>query len=84
MVHQQPPQPADDEESPSSPAAIISAADKKAITTKVLGTVQWFNVRYGYGFINRNDTKMDVFGHQTAIKMNSPKRYLRSVGDGET
>uniref|UniRef100_A0A8C5F1R7 Y-box binding protein 2 n=1 Tax=Gopherus evgoodei TaxID=1825980 RepID=A0A8C5F1R7_9SAUR len=34
----------------------------------VLGTVKWFNVRNGYGFINRNN----------------PRKFLRSVGDGET
>ncbi|KAL6080699.1 hypothetical protein STEG23_008843 [Scotinomys teguina] len=42
---------------------LISAAptcgDKKVIATKVLGTVKWFNVRNGYSFINRNDTKED-------------------------
>ncbi|XP_077046245.1 Y-box-binding protein 1 isoform X3 [Agelaius phoeniceus] len=47
-----------------------AGGDKKVIATKVLGTVKWFNVRNGYGFINRNDTKEDVFVHQGAEAAN--------------
>uniref|UniRef100_A0A452RPV3 Y-box binding protein 3 n=1 Tax=Ursus americanus TaxID=9643 RepID=A0A452RPV3_URSAM len=43
--------------------------------------VKWFNVRNGYGFINRYNF---LFSRQTAIKKNNPRKYLRSVGDGET
>ncbi|XP_054441472.1 Y-box-binding protein 3-like [Pteronotus mesoamericanus] len=58
--------------------------EKKVLVIKVLGTVKWFNFRNGYGFISQNDTREDVFVHQTAIiKENNPRKYLHSVG-GET
>merc|ERR1711878_184707 len=56
---------------------------KEVIAKKVTGTAKWFNVKSGYGFINRNDTKEDVFVHQTAIIKDNPKKAVRSVGDGE-
>ena len=34
-----------------------TASPRRAITHKVIGTVKWFNVKSGYGFITRNDTK---------------------------
>ncbi|KAL4830913.1 hypothetical protein H8958_004925 [Nasalis larvatus] len=64
--------------------AAPAGGDHKVIARKVLGTVKWFNVRNGYSFINRNDTKEDVFVHQTAVKKDNSRKYLLSVGDGET
>jgi len=56
---------------------------KNVIATKVTGTVKWFNVKSGYGFIHREDNNEDIFIHQTAIVKNNPRKYLRSVGDDE-
>lgn len=68
---------------PSAAVEDKPQSERKVIATAVQGIVKWFNVRNGYGFINRTDTKEDVFVHQTAIKKNNPRKFFRSVGDGE-
>uniref|UniRef100_A0A2I3HIF9 CSD domain-containing protein n=1 Tax=Nomascus leucogenys TaxID=61853 RepID=A0A2I3HIF9_NOMLE len=66
---------------PRTPGSRATAASgtPPVLATRVLGTVKRFNVRSGYGFTKRNDTKED-----TAVKRNNPRKFLHSFGDGET
>ena len=57
--------------------------EPEVVATRITGTVKWFNVKAGYGFITRDDTNEDVFVHRTAIMNNNPGKAVASVGDGE-
>lgn len=41
---------------------------------RLTGTVKWFNVEKGYGFITRNDVSADVFVHHTGIDQEGFRR----------
>ncbi|RMZ96011.1 Y-box factor -like protein [Brachionus plicatilis] len=56
---------------------------KPLIDQKVTGTVKWFNVKNGYGFISLDDREEDIFIHHSGIARNNPKKQQKSVGEGE-
>lgn len=47
---------------------VLSLIYPPILATRVTGTVKWFNVKNGYGFISRNDKEgEDVFVHQVSL-----------------
>ncbi|MCQ8278845.1 cold-shock protein [Acetobacteraceae bacterium KSS8] len=43
------------------------------------GTVKWFNVQKGYGFLQPDDNSKDVFIHITAVE----QAGIKSLNDGQ-
>ncbi|XP_063803938.1 Y-box-binding protein 2-B-like [Pseudophryne corroboree] len=61
----------------------VNSQGTQYMSLKMTGTVIWFHVKKGYGFIKRHDTGEDIFVHWTSIRNNNPLKLLYSVGDGE-
>lgn len=52
-------------------------------SSKLTGTVKWFNAKNGYGFITRSDNGEDVFVHLSGISRPNPRHAFKSLCDGE-
>ena len=55
-----------------------AAVPQSVESTRIRGTVKWFNVKKGYGFITR-DQGNDIFVHYRNIEGSG----RRSINDGE-
>ena len=47
----------------------------------ITGKVKWFNEKKGYGFIERDDNRKDIFVHFSAIADGEPGRKNLAEGD---
>ena len=45
----------------------------------MLGTVKWYQINKGYGFIMRDDGQKDVFVHHSALK----KAMMENLNEGQ-
>lgn len=69
--------------STSSTVSAVNTEKSSRESSRLSGTVKWFNAKNGYGFITRNDTGEDVFVHFSGIGRKNPRHAMKSLGDGE-
>jgi cold shock CspA family protein len=73
---------------PSQPTSIAGNDDNtekdSRESSRLTGTVKWFNAKCGYGFITRHDTGEDIFIHFSGISRKNPRHTIKSLGDGES
>jgi cold shock CspA family protein len=67
----------------SAPIEQKEVKEKKVLFSSVTGTVKWFSLYSGYGFINRDDDSTDVFIHHSSITEKNPGNNFSSLGEGE-
>lgn len=70
-------------ENESAPNTAPERPEKEVIEKGIKGMVKWFNVKSGYGFVQRMDTKADLFIHQSEIAVFNPNKSRKSVGENE-
>lgn len=66
-----------------SPDKTEDTTNKSYVEKTIVGKVKWFNVKAGFGFINRNDNGQDVYAHYSSIVNKNPNHRVRSLADGE-
>lgn len=67
----------------AAPAPAVRIAQNSRESSRLTGTVKWFNAKNGYGFITRQDNGEDVFIHFSGIARKNPRHAMKSLGDGE-
>lgn len=65
-------------------ASTVNTVKSSRASSRLKGTVKWFNAKQGYGFVTREDTGEDVFIHFSGIARKNPLHLMKSLGDGET
>ncbi|CAD5226222.1 unnamed protein product [Bursaphelenchus xylophilus] len=66
---------AEPKEKPQLSTVVDESDPKKVVLRGVKGTVKWFSISKGFGFIRRHDNDKDIFVHSTAIVQRDDRRW---------